>query len=438
MSDKPALPPSASSNSAALLGLACSALAVLALTRFGIGDPVWALVILCLAYFVPIALYDLVVAKVHRNPSAGLDWDGPWRPDVNRIIIKLVALAAVLAAVIAFHALFRMFELPFALLNLQLVLEVLPWAVPLSIVYIAFVDGRMRDPQDGYWHFGAFILGRNPSPDLQKLKQFALGWIIKGYFLPIMAGSLLVRLKTMQELIDGLDAGGVQAVVAVTGFFIVLDLIIGTVGYVMTCRLFDAHIRTSNPYMFGWVVTLVCYPPFNFVVLNQMFKYTTERDWSEVIEGYPGLVVIWCALVLATYFTWLWATANFGIRFSNLTHRGIITGGPYRFTKHPDYFSKSCFFWLTAAPFLTAITMWEAIAASAALVVTNAIYYGRAIWEEKHLSEDPVYVDYALAMNEHSIFRPVARLLPFLVYRAPDGRTCLAQDPDAPVAQPAE
>ena len=31
----------------------------------------------------------------------------------------------------------------------------------------------------------------------------------------------------------------------------------------------------------------------------------------------------------------------FSFRFSNLTHRGIITSGPYRFTKHPSYVSKN-------------------------------------------------------------------------------------------------
>lgn len=32
-----------------------------------------------------------------------------------------------------------------------------------------------------------------------------------------------------------------------------------------------------------------------------------------------------------------WATIMFGGRFSNLTHRGIITNGPYPWTKHPAY-----------------------------------------------------------------------------------------------------
>ena len=49
-----------------------------------------------------------------------------------------------------------------------------------------------------------------------------------------------------------------------------------------------------------------------------------------------------------------WAALSFGIRFSNLTHRGIITSGPYRFTKHPAYVAKNISWWLISIPFLPA------------------------------------------------------------------------------------
>ena len=42
----------------------------------------------------------------------------------------------------------------------------------------------------------------------------------------------------------------------------------------------------------------------------------------------------------------------FGFRFSNLTHRGILTHGPYAWTKHPAYLSKNLFWWFAVLPFL--------------------------------------------------------------------------------------
>jgi hypothetical protein len=48
----------------------------------------------------------------------------------------------------------------------------------------------------------------------------------------------------------------------------------------------------------------------------------------------------------------------------------------------------------------------------------NVIYYLRARTEERHLSWDPVYRQYATLMNERSLFRGLARWLPFLRYQS--------------------
>ena len=62
--------------------------------------------------------------------------------------------------------------------------------------------------------------------------------------------------------------------------------------------------------------------------------------------------IIWGAILVVLTGIYAWATMAFGLRFSNLTHRGILTHGPYAFTKHPAYMSKnasggwrSCRFW---------------------------------------------------------------------------------------------
>jgi hypothetical protein len=52
------------------------------------------------------------------------------------------------------------------------------------------------------------------------------------------------------------------------------------------------------------------------------------------------------------------------------------------------------------------------------LLMMNFIYFMRARTEERHLSRDPTYVQYALWMNEHGVLRWVNRV-PLLRYRAP-------------------
>ena len=80
---------------------------------------------------------------------------------------------------------------------------------------------------------------------------------------------------------------------------------------------------------------------------------------------------------------------------------------------------KNLSWWLISVPFL--LNTWQiAVKGSVLLLGLNVIYYLRARTEERHLSHYPEYVAYALAMNDRSIFRWCAKLMPFLKYRAPD------------------
>ena len=86
----------------------------------------------------------------------------------------------------------------------------------------------------------------------------------------------------------------------------------------------------------------------------------------------------------------------FGLRFSNLTHRGILTHGPYAWTKHPAYLSKNLYWWFAVLPFLaTTGSLVDTIRNTAVLAMVSGVYYWRARTEEQHLSADPAYVDYA-------------------------------------------
>jgi protein-S-isoprenylcysteine O-methyltransferase Ste14 len=119
-----------------------------------------------------------------------------------------------------------------------------------------------------------------------------------------------------------------------TALAIVLELVIVCVGYICTMRLFDSHIRSTNPYLLGWLVTVSVYEPFNIVVIGRILKYRSEHDWSFWFAD-NWVAIPWGIALFASFVIWVWATVAFGLRWSNLTHRGIITDGPYRWTKHP-------------------------------------------------------------------------------------------------------
>jgi hypothetical protein len=76
-------------------------------------------------------------------------------------------------------------------------------------------------------------------------------------------------------------------------------------------------------------------------------------------------------------------------------------------------------FWMIAIPFIPAQGWDEAARQSLALTGISLIYWLRARTEERHLSRDPVYVEYALWIERNGIFRWLGQAIPFLRYRPP-------------------
>jgi protein-S-isoprenylcysteine O-methyltransferase Ste14 len=154
---------------------------------------------------------------------------------------------------------------------------------------------------------------------------------------------------------------------------------------------------------------LICYPPF--IMMNPggpLDYHQGTAEWTHWLADYPlATALAGIVLVLLTGI-YAWATVAFGLRFSNLTHRGILTHGPYAWTKHPAYLSKNAFWWIATMPFLaTTGNPVDMIRNTVVLAMVSGVYYWRARTEEKHLGADPAYRDYAEWMARNG---PIARL----------------------------
>ena len=183
-----------------------------------------------------------------------------------------------------------------------------------------------------------------------------------------------------------------------------------TVGYLLTMKPLDSHIRTANPFLAGWVAALICYPPFTLMNNGGPLDYhVATSDWAMWFADQPVLLWAWGAMLVVLTGIYAFATLAFGLRFSNLTHRGILTHGPYAWTRHPAYVSKNAYWWLATMPFIvTSGSAVDAVRNSALLAITSAVYYWRARTEEKHLLADPLYRAYYNWAEEHA---PWPRLL---------------------------
>jgi isoprenylcysteine carboxyl methyltransferase (ICMT) family protein YpbQ len=401
-------------RSATSLTLNCAGM-VLALTTLVLYRAVAPLdlsLLVLLAYIAPIALGELIFLKVHRRASSGLDFR---KVDWNtaRVYIKLLGFYATLAGVTFFYWL-----LPeFADAKYAPYWSVIYGGWPLLVIpYFIAVDCVMVDPKDGYWQMGLLVVGRWHEIDRKLLAKHALEYAIKAFFLPIMFLQLVDNVTTLTAF-----AGGDLVAYYDAGFTLLylIDVIAVVTGYVLTTRLVDSHVRTIEPTLGGWLICLVCYGAFWPFLWTTVFNYERSAlQWGRWLNGYPSLQIVWGCAVL--FFTGLYALAHlhFGLRFSNLTNRGILTSGLYRWTKHPSYVAKNISWWLISVPFI-ATNSADAVRNCLLLAAVNLVYFVRARTEERHLSSDPVYVEYALAMNQKSVFAGLARLFPFLAYRPP-------------------
>jgi len=367
---------------AALVGLACAAL--------------------------PMILWSVLVDKVHRRASTGIDWTKP-RPVSAIIDISITKLAGLWAtwALIGFlYCVARWYWSGDYLFAMQIMGKIALPLFVLSVPYVLWLDRVLIDPRDASWHFGALLIGREPHDRLQ-VQNHLRTWAVKGFFTAFM---IAIVPGGFANFVAPDWSSFLANPAALTNLLITLMFVfdeqIGTVGYILTAKPLDAQIRSANPFLAGWLAALMCYPPFQLMEPGRpLFYEVNTAGWAHWLGGSPVLMALWGGLLVVLTAIYAWATIAFGIRFSNLTYRGVLTHGPYRFTRHPAYLSKNAFWWCATLPFLvTSHSLSDAVRNTFFLACVSAIYFWRAKTEERHLlAEDAKYRAYHAWMNENAI-----------------------------------
>jgi protein-S-isoprenylcysteine O-methyltransferase Ste14 len=372
-------------------------------------------VVLCMASMLAVNyILDALVLRIYRGESNGLDWKAP-RASWRRAVIKYVGLVASIGFIGALYWLFPEYSRDFfgeqkanpAFYGdyREILYRFLPWWLLLSIPYMYFVDARQKDPRDGYYAAGMAVTLQFGRVDCAMLWQHCLSWLVKGFFLPLMF-TYCVRDTRIFINYDFSIIQNFRTFYDFAYYFIFLaDVGLAGAGYFLALRVCDTHVRRTEPTFKGWMVVLVCYQPFWSWFSGAYFNYSGDLVWGVWLEHSPVMYKIWGSAILALYGVYLWATIMFGARFSNLTHRGILTNGPYRWTKHPAYISKILAYWLTFVPFVVLGSVGDSLRRCVLLGFVSYIYYIRARTEEANLGADPVYVQYSQWMRQHGIFR---------------------------------
>ena len=376
-----------------------------------------------LACGVPMVLWSVFVDKVHRNPSTGIDWAQrrPWRETIDISLTKLAGLWATWGLIALIYATMRYYWEGNYAFSMNLLETVAPWLLLVSVPYMLWLDRRMVEPRDGCWHFGRWLIAPGQPVDGRAIGHHLRAWAVKGFFtafmLSIVPGnfSALVTVPVSEILANPYKTG-----IWTINFLYLIDVHVATVGYILTLKPLDAHIRTANPYGMAWVAALVCYPPFILMNGGPLDYQLYGADWGYWLAGHDRLLIAWAIVLALLTAVYSWATMAFGIRFSNLTHRGIITHGPYAFTRHPAYVSKNLTWWIGSLPFLVTAGGWVEGARNVVLLgLVSGVYYWRAKTEEKHLLADPAYARYwdwaqANALVPRLFARITGRSRPFI------------------------
>jgi protein-S-isoprenylcysteine O-methyltransferase Ste14 len=365
-----------------------------------------ALALMLLMWFAVTAV-DLGLYRVHRRASTGLEATR-WSPSWARSLTKFAGLLGSLGFVALLYWLFPEYHGDFYARYYELLRLILPPWILLALPYFYWVDARMPKPHDAYWQLGRILLlqWRDARVDQARVWNHLLGWLVKGFFLPLMFTYLCNNLDRFLHFnFENLTA--FQFIYDfLFEFLFFIDVGLATLGYLVSLRLTDTHLRSTEPSMLGWAVAILCYQPFWSLFDKQYLAYGNGYTWGQWLWDTPWLYGLWGCAILVLTGIYAWSTVCFGARFSNLTHRGIITHGPYRFTKHPAYLTKVLAYWMISVPFLIGAdgSLADTLRHCSLLLLLGGIYFLRARTEEAHLSHDPDYRSYAEWIAVHGLF----------------------------------
>ncbi len=223
---------------------------------------------------------------------------------------------------------------------------------------------------------------------------------VKAVFIPAMVNFCFSNLGDVARYwnatdIELLDAGMLAGPMfrLILALFFLVDTLYFTFGYFVDSTRLGTQVRSVEPTILGWGVALICYPPLNGVLGRLGVGWYSDENHH---FSSPELDLATRGVLIALFAIYLGATLALGTRCSNLTNRGVVNRGPYAWIRHPAYATKVLGWWILMLPVVSP-------AAVASVFLWSTIYYLRAVTEEHHLSREPEYQAYRLAVKHRFV-----------------------------------
>ncbi|WP_171016473.1 isoprenylcysteine carboxylmethyltransferase family protein [Pseudomonas sp. D(2018)] len=252
-------------------------------------------------------------------------------------------------------------------------------------------------------HIGKSVIAWQAVRDLATFKKLTqekrtalLAVLIKGYFTPLIFGWFFFCLYSIFNSAEQLALGDLSLKNIYSLLFntlILIDTGVFILGYTFEHPRLGNTIKSADPNISGWFFALICYPPLLDHTRNiiEWSNHSTTTGTDLIIATLSSIAM----LVLMAIYTW--ASVALGFKASNLTNRGIINKGPYKYVRHPAYAAKNLSWFVGGLPLALTIAqenLQQGLLALIGMLCWIGIYVMRAITEERHLSSDPDYKEY--------------------------------------------
>lgn len=224
----------------------------------------------------------------------------------------------------------------------------------------------------------------------EKTRVAILSIVLKFFYIPIMLSFFVANFLDIKRLwlekpldffsFSVFNSWGYQILLSIILF---VDTCLFAFSYIFEAKWLRNEIKSVDPYISGWLFAVICYPPFNNSI-GMLLK--TDSSLNNFFSAPILFFFLLCAIFF--YIIYGWATIALWTKSSNLTNRGVVDRGPYRFVRHPAYAAKNIAWWLEQLPY---ITTWVGFFS---IFIWNLIYIMRALTEERHLLADIKYRRY--------------------------------------------
>jgi len=355
----------------------------------------------CAVMFVAMAACDVLLYRVYRQPDVGgLSFARPLSRAALRLLgHKAVAVTVSAALVLTAYSVFPMYREAWYQTTFAALIAWAPVVIPGALMYLVGFHLVTETRDDSLAQFGRFCLSLGQEGDRARVRDHLLGLAIKTFFIPMMVGFGLTdwgHLTTVPMELDGF-----RSFFEISYQMLLLtDVCFGVIGYICCFRILGAHVRWPERSAGGWLFCVMCYVPFWQIINRNFLTYGDGIVWGTVFAEGSLAYVVWGSAILLLMGIYALSTVSFGYRFSNLTYRGVVCTGPYRFARHPAYLSKNLSYWMIEMPVLGA-SFGSALAGTLALLMVNLIYLMRARYEERCCLQHEDYRIYHARFERH-------------------------------------